>query len=82
MKTFITVPVTVESPRAIRQPSVVYYKIDAKRSLLKRFRHFIESTDWEGYLCHKGIDKVCLGIIVISMLYFVPVLGAILLTGS
>jgi hypothetical protein len=80
MKTFVTVPVTVVSPRAIRQPRVVYYKIDAKRSLLKRFRHFIESTDWERrYLCHKGIDKVCLGIIVISLLYFVPVLGPIIL---
>ena len=80
MKTFATVPIAVVSQRPIRQPRVVYYKIDAKRSLLKRFQHFIVSTDWEGrYLCHKRIDKICLGIVVSSLLYFVPVLGSILL---
>jgi hypothetical protein len=48
--------------------------------LLKRFQHFIESTDWEErYLCHNLIDKISLGIIVISLLYFVPVLGSIIL---
>jgi hypothetical protein len=77
MKTFVPVPVTVASSRAIRQPRAVYYKIDAKRSLLKRFQHFIESTDWEGrYLCHSRIDRVCLGVIFVSLLYFVPVLGS------
>lgn len=77
MKTFVTVPVAVASPGAIRQPRAVYCKIDARRSLLRRFQQFIESTDWEKrYLCHKRIDKVCLGIIVISLLYFVPVLGS------
>jgi hypothetical protein len=80
MKTFVTVPVTVASSRTIRQPRAVYYKIGAKRSLLKRFQHFIESTDWERrYLFHCWIDRVCLGIIVVSLLYFVPVLGPILL---
>jgi hypothetical protein len=77
MKTFVTVPIAVASPRTIREPRVVYYKIDARRSLLKRFQQFIESTDWEKrYICHKRIDKVCLGIIVISLLYFVPVFGS------
>jgi hypothetical protein len=80
MKTFATVPITVASPRAIRQPRMVYYKIDARRSLLRRFQHFIESTDWEGrYLCHKRIDKICLGIVVCSLLYFFPVLGSMIL---
>jgi hypothetical protein len=79
MKTFVTVPITVVPPRTIRKPRMVYYKIDAKRSLLQRFQHFIESTDWEErYLCHNRIDKVCLGIIVISLLYFVPILGSII----
>jgi hypothetical protein len=38
MKTFAPVSVTVTSSRTIRQPSkIVYYKIEAKRSLLKCF---------------------------------------------
>lgn len=79
MKTFVTVPITVASPRPIRQPRMVYYKIDARRSLLRRFQHFIESTDWEGrYLCHKWIDKICLGIVVGSLLYFAPLLGDVI----
>lgn len=77
MKTFATVPVSVISSGAIRQPRAVRYRFASKRSLLKRFQHFIESTDWdERYLCHKGIDKVSFGIIVISLLYFVPFLAS------
>ena len=80
MKTFVTVPVTVASPRAIRQPRVVYYKIDAKRSLLKRFQHFIESTDWEErYLCNHWIDKMCLCGIAVSSLHFTVILLSSLL---
>ena len=56
------------------------YKIAAKRNGLKRFQHFIESTDWdEKYLCHKWIDKICLGIIALSILYFVPALASLFL---
>ena len=80
MKTFVPIPVTVTSSRSIRQPRAVQYRLVSKRSWLKRFQHFIESTDWEErYLCHKLIDKISLGIIVISLLYFVPVLGSIFL---
>jgi hypothetical protein len=81
MKTFATVPVTVAPTGTIREPRSVYYKIEAKRSLLARFRHFIESTDWERYLCHKGIDRVCLGILLACLLYFSPILGSILFAG-
>jgi hypothetical protein len=46
----------------------------------RRFQHFIESTDWdERYLCHPWIDKVCLGVIVMAMLYFVPALMPVFL---
>ena len=71
MKTFVAIPVTVNSSRTIRQPRAVQYRWAAKRSLLNRFQHFIETTDWdERYLCHKAIDKMCLGGIVVSALYF------------
>jgi hypothetical protein len=44
----------------------------SKRSLLGRFEHFIESTDWEErYLCNHWIDKICLCGIFISMIYFI-----------
>jgi hypothetical protein len=77
MKTFVTVPIGVAPPRTIRQPRTVYCKIEAKRSLLRRFQQFIELTDWEKrYLCHERVDKVCLGIIAVSLIYFVPVLGS------
>jgi hypothetical protein len=73
MKTFVTVPIAIEPSRTIRPSRIVYYKIGAKRSLCKRFQRFIESTAWEErYLCSKAIDKICLGIIIISLLYFVP----------
>jgi hypothetical protein len=80
MKPFVTVPISITSSRAIRQPKAVRYRLASKRSRLRRFQHFIESTDWdEKYLYHKLIDKICLGLIVLSMVYFVPVLGSIIL---
>ena len=71
MKTFVTIPVTVNSSRAIRQPRVVQYRLTSQKSLLRRFQYFIESTDWEErYLCNHWVDKICLGGIVVSALYF------------
>lgn len=44
--------------------------------LLKRFRYLIESTDWDEKILdrEKCINKICLGSIIVSSLYFVPVL--------
>jgi hypothetical protein len=79
MKTFVTVPVRAATSIAIRQPRLVHFKITAKKSLLKRFQHFIESTDWEErYLYNHWIDKMCLCGIVISVIYFTPLLLSIL----
>ncbi|MDP1989803.1 MAG: hypothetical protein Q8K00_02175, partial [Syntrophales bacterium] len=62
MKLFATVPVKMFSSRAIRRPIVVHCKISSRRSLLRRFERFIESTDWdEAYLRSLWIDKVCIG---------------------
>ena len=79
MKTMATVPVRAATSIAIRQPRLGHYKITAKRSLRKRFQHFIESTDWEErYLCNHWIDKMCLCGIVVSMIYFTPLLLSII----
>ena len=73
MKTFVAVPVAVNPSRAIRQPRAAQFRLASKRSPLARFRRFIETTDWEKrYLCSRFIDKVCLGGIVASLLYFFP----------
>ena len=71
-----TVPARVAISTAIRQPRLVRYKISERKSLLRRFEHFIESTDWEKrYLCNHWIDKMCLGGIVVSMIYFTLVVA-------
>jgi len=65
---------------AIRRSRLIPYKITVKKSLLRRFRHFIESTDWEDrYLCNSRIDGICLTVIIVSMLYFLPILITIIL---
>jgi len=80
MKTCVTFPVTVNSPRAIRQPKAAGYRWSSKRSWLRSFQQFIESTDWEQrYLCNHWIDKMCLGGIVVSALYFTTILVSSLL---
>jgi len=67
--------VATVSSQIIRQPRSAACRKFRKPSLLARFRHFIESTAWdERYLCHRWIDKACLGIIAVSMLYFIPFL--------
>ncbi len=75
MQTMVTA-----SSRAIRQPRAVTCKIAYKRSLLRRVQHLIEWGDWDQrYLGSPWIDKISLGVIVISLLYFVPVLSSIVL---
>ncbi|MHB8909404.1 MAG: hypothetical protein ACYDAA_11065 [Syntrophales bacterium] len=42
----------------------------------RRIRHLIEWSDWEErYLCSPWIDKICLVVIAVSLLYFAPVLA-------
>jgi hypothetical protein len=78
MNTLTTVPVRAASI-ALMQPRLMHYKITAKKSLLRRFQHFIESTDWEErYLCNHWIDKMCIGGIVASVIYFLPLLMSII----
>jgi hypothetical protein len=66
------------SSRMIRQPRVTAYK--AVPGPLARFRHFIETTDWDGrYLRHRRIDQICNGILIAAVLYFIPVLAHVFL---
>ena len=75
MKIFAPLPLRVASSRVVRQPGSVQWKIASRRGLLWRFRHFIESSGWvERYFCNKWIDEACIGGIIVSVLYFLPVL--------
>jgi hypothetical protein len=79
MKTMATVQVRAASSTTIRLPRIVHCKIANKQTLFGRFQHFIESADWdERYLCNQWIDKICLGGIVASMIYFLPILMSII----
>lgn len=80
MKIFATVPVKVFFSRAIRRPRVVNCRISSRRSQMRRFERFIESTNWDKKCVgSQWIDKVCIGALFISMLYFLPVLVSLLL---
>ena len=75
-----TVPVRVATSIAIRQPRLVHYKITDRKGLLRRFRHFIETTDWEKqFISNRVIDKICLGGIMISYLNFTTCLLSFIL---
>ena len=58
MNTLTIVPLRTASFRAIRQSGAVLCKILSERTLISRFQYFIETTDWEKYLCHKVIENL------------------------
>ena len=79
MRVFVPVPLRLASSRAARRPRSVEWKIASKRGLLRRLRHFVESSDRvERCICNSWIDGACIGIIVVSVLYFLPVLTPLL----
>jgi hypothetical protein len=65
-----TVPVRTASSRVFRRPAAAAVKVLCKRTLSGRFRHFIERTDWDENLYRKVIDRVCLCVIIFSVIYF------------
>ena len=80
MKVFVPVPFRFASSSAARRPRSVEWKIASKRGLLRRFRHFIESSGWvERCICNTWIDGACIVVVVVSALYFLPVLVPLLL---
>jgi len=71
MNTLATVPLRTAYLRTIRQAGAVLCKILSERTLISRFQYFIETTDWdEKNRCLTVIDKICLGVIILSIIYF------------
>jgi hypothetical protein len=58
------------------------YKTYAKPGPLEQFRHFIEHSGWDEVIVVQGrrIDILCSGVLIIAALYFVPILGSILIS--
>ncbi len=80
MRVFVPVPLRLASSSAARRPRPVECKIASKRGVLRRLRHFGESNRrFERYICNRWIDEACIGVIVASVLYFLPVLMPLLL---
>ncbi|MHB8909257.1 MAG: hypothetical protein ACYDAA_10315 [Syntrophales bacterium] len=50
------------------------YKTFTKPNFLRRFSHFVEHSDWDEVMLAQDewIDKVCMGIIIVASLYFIP----------
>jgi hypothetical protein len=69
--------VATVSAKTTGQTALWVRRTPGRPHLLRRFQTFIESTDWERrYLCDRRIDRACLGVIVLSVLYFLPVLAS------
>lgn len=49
-------------------------KTFAKPDPLRRFRHFIEHSDWDEVMLAQDewIDKLCIGVLIVASLYFIP----------
>ena len=62
--------------RWIGWPEIAVSSSFSARRLLGRHRFFIESPDWDERILNQGkwIDGLCLGFIILSLLYFTPVL--------
>ena len=62
--------------RWIRRPEVAVSSSFSAGQLLRRHRYFIEATDWDEKILHqeKWMNRLCLGLVILSLLYFTPVL--------
>jgi len=67
---------TATVARYNRSPKVTGHRILSKKSFLDRCCYFIESTDWDEKIIRqeKWINSICLSFVILSALYFAPVL--------
>ncbi len=56
------------------------YRTFTKRNSLRRLRYFVEHSDWDEVIIaqEEWIDKICIGVIIVASLYFIPPLLAML----
>jgi hypothetical protein len=58
-------------------------KTFTKPNSLRRFRYFIEHSDWSEVILaqEEWIDKLCIGAIIVASLYFIPPVLVMLFLG-
>lgn len=63
-------------PTYVRQSSTPAHRTFPRQTLRSRFRYLIEATDWDETLLaqEKWINRICVGIVILSALYFAPIL--------
>jgi len=66
--------------RQIGSPRTAY-QICSRKTYLKRFRYFIEHSDWDERIIalEERANKICVGVIMTAVLSFVPVLVKVFL---
>jgi hypothetical protein len=59
--------------RHIRMPRPAYRTFSIP-NYVKQFRYLIEHSDWdERFIAHEArVDKICVGVMIASVLYFAP----------
>ena len=64
------------SSRLIWRPRTATCGMYSQQGVVIRFRYFVEGTNWDEVLLHrvKWFDKLCIGCIIFSVLYFIPIL--------
>jgi hypothetical protein len=60
--------------RRIEEKQGAWHKAFARTSYLKRFRYFVEKSDWDDVILaqEEWINRMCIGVIIIAALYFIP----------
>ncbi len=60
-----------------------WHKAFTRPNYLRRFRYFIEKSDWDEVIHaqEEWINRMCIGVIIVAALYFVPPVLTILFLG-
>jgi hypothetical protein len=60
--------------RRIRRSQGVWHNAFIRPNYLRRFRYFIEKSDWDDVILaqEEWIDRMCIGVIIVAALYFIP----------
>jgi hypothetical protein len=67
---------TTTFSRYVKQSNTTAFMIFSMQRLRNRFRYLVEVTDWDEELIaqEKWINKICLVTVILSVLYFAPVI--------
>ena len=67
--------------RPMTSMELVFMQPLKPETLLKRFQHYIESSDWDERIIHKQplIDKICLVMLIVLSLTLFPLIVVALL---